>query len=218
MKNKDLKKAALASLDGNWSKFVLLSLFYAVIAFAVVIVLSIPFVWGSALSGDVVVSKSNNNIVSIVANIILWPFIWAYAIIFLRHFRHRSDTEVSNLFDGYRQYLRITLTLLLQAVYTFLWTLLLIVPGIVKHYSYSMTSYVLHDNPELKYDDAINRSMELMKGQKMKLFLLDLSFIGWVLLGILTLGIGLLWVYPYLHTSHAAFYDNLLEKEAALAA
>ena len=115
----------------------------------------------------------------------------------------------------HKQYLRITLTLLLQGIYTFLWTLLLVIPGIIKHYSYSMTSYVLHDNPELKYDDAIDRSIKLMKGHKMKLFLLDLSFIGWILLGIITCGIGMLWVYPYWLTSHAAFYNDLLEEEAA---
>lgn len=222
MKNKELKRAALASLEGNWSKYALLSLVYALIIFAVVIIISLAGIWLSGgnigdntLFNDDKASVPTNNIVSIISNLILWPFIWSYTIIFLRHLRHRSDTETSNLFDGYKQYLRITLTLLLQGIYTFLWTLLLVIPGIIKHYSYSMTSYVLHDNPELKYDDAIDRSIKLMKGHKMKLFLLDLSFIGWILLGIITCGIGMLWVYPYWLTSHAAFYNDLLEEEAA---
>lgn len=137
-------------------------------------------------------------------------------MILLRNLRGQHDTaNTANMFDGYRDFMRITFTMLLQGIYTFLWALLLIVPGIIKYYSYRMTMYVLHDNPELKYNGAIERSMQLMKGHKMKLFLLDLSFIGWLLLGILTFGIGLLWVGPYYCGANAAFYCNLLEEEAA---
>ncbi len=78
-----------------------------------------------------------------------------------------------------------------------------------------MTPYLLEDNPELKYNAAIEQSMRMMDGKKMQLFLLDLSFIGWCLLSILTLGIGLLWVQPYMLGARAAFYEDLKAEYAA---
>ena len=72
-----------------------------------------------------------------------------------------------------------------------------------------MTYYILLDEPELKYNAAIEKSVEIMKGKKFKLFLLDLSFIGWALLCILTLGIGLVLLVPYMNTAQAAFYEDL---------
>ena len=99
--------------------------------------------------------------------------------------------------------------MILVVIYEFLWTLLLIIPGIIKYYSYAMTKFILLDEPELKYDAAIEKSMEMMKGKKFKLFLLDLSFIGWALLCILTLGIGLVLLVPYMYTARAAFYEDL---------
>ena len=90
---------------------------------------------------------------------------------------------------------------ILIAIFTFLWSLLFIIPGIVKAYSYAMTPYIVHDNPEMPVRECIRQSQRMMKGYKMKLFLLDLSFIGWILLGIFSFGIGLLWVLPYMETA-----------------
>ena len=99
--------------------------------------------------------------------------------------------------------------LFLQAVYTILWSLLLVIPGIIKSYSYAMTSFILKDEPEMKNNAAIEKSMAMMEGNKMKLFMLDLSFIGWAILCIFTLGIGLLFLQPYVAISRAAFYEDL---------
>lgn len=130
---------------------------------------------------------------------------------------HRTfrDADYGTLFDGFKDYLRIFLTMLLVQIYTVLWMLLLIVPGIIKSYSYSMTSFVLADNPDMKYDAAIEESMRLMKGHKMDLFLLDLSMIGWGILSLLTAGIGLLFLAPYNTTAHAHFYEGLLAEDNA---
>ena len=106
-------------------------------------------------------------------------------------------------------YGRIFVTMLLQAVYTILWSLLLVIPGIIKSYSYAMTSFILKDEPEMKNNAAIEKSMAMMEGNKMKLFMLDLSFIGWAILCIFTLGIGLLFLQPYVAISRAAFYEDL---------
>jgi uncharacterized membrane protein len=101
---------------------------------------------------------------------------------------------------------RNAVSILLVYLYTALWTLLLIVPGIVKGLAYSLTPFIVKDNPQLSPNQAINLSMKMMKGHKFDLFYLYLSFIGWIFLAILTLGIGLLWVIPYMQTSMAAFY------------
>ena len=81
--------------------------------------------------------------------------------------------------------------------------------GIIKSYSYAMTSFILKDEPEMKNNAAIEKSMAMMEGNKMKLFMLDLSFIGWAILCIFTLGIGLLFLQPYVAISRAAFYEDL---------
>jgi uncharacterized membrane protein len=90
-----------------------------------------------------------------------------------------------------------------------LWSLLLLIPGSIKSYSYAMTEYILKDNPELQNNAAIEKSMEMMNGHKLRLFLLHLSFIGWYIVGVLTLFIGFFWIIPYVHTAEAAFYEDL---------
>ena len=96
-----------------------------------------------------------------------------------------------------------------MGIFIFLWSLLLIVPGIVKAYAYAMTPYILVERPELSVNEAIGLSRRMMKGRKFDLFYLHLSFIGWALLCILTLGIGFLWLYPYMMTAQAAFYCDV---------
>ena len=99
--------------------------------------------------------------------------------------------------------------MLLKMVYTMLWMLLLIVPGIIKSYSYAMTEYILKDDLEITENAAIEKSMQMMEGHKMELFLLDLSFIGWALLSILSCGIGFFFLEPYMITARAHFYEDL---------
>lgn len=99
-------------------------------------------------------------------------------------------------------------------VFEFLWSLLLIIPGIIKSYAYSMTYYIMMDDPSISANDAITKSRAMMRGHKEKLFRLDLSFIGWYLLGMLCFGIGILWVAPYLQMARAEFYEEL-KMEAA---
>ncbi len=98
---------------------------------------------------------------------------------------------------------------LLMNLFIFLWLLLLIIPGIVAAYSYRMVFYLMIDNPEIGVMEALRKSKEIMNGYKAKLFYLDLSFIGWGLLCILTFGVGFLWLYPYILTSQSIFYEEL---------
>ena len=108
---------------------------------------------------------------------------------------------------------RTVITILLVDVFTMLWSLLLIVPGIVKSYAYMLTPYILEDHPELTPTEAITQSREMMNGNKMKAFVLDLSFLGWHLLGIITCGlVDLFYTLPYTASTHAAVYEAIRQE------
>ena len=98
-------------------------------------------------------------------------------------------------------------TLFLKNLYTFLWTLLLIIPGIVKSYEYRMVPYLLADCPDLSTEEAFRISREMMNGEKMNAFILDLSFIGWKLLSSITFGlVGLFYANPYEYATDAELF------------
>lgn len=99
--------------------------------------------------------------------------------------------------------------MLLMKILIALWTLLLVIPGIVKTYSYALTPFILEDAPQLSASEAIHRSRMMMRGHKFDLFWLQFSFIGWFFLSILTAGIGFLWLKPYYNTAAAAFYEEV---------
>lgn len=186
--NSELRAVSRTTLSGNWMMAALATLVYLLIAGGVS---SIP------VAG------------SVLAIIITYPLAYGFAILFLDLFREGKPIDIGKLFDGFKDFGRVWGTLILVAIYTILWTCLLIIPGIVKSYSYALTPFILKDEPELKYNAAIEKSMRMMDGYKMKLFLLDLSFIGWMILSVLTLGIGLLFLRPYMNTARAAFYEDL---------
>ena len=99
-------------------------------------------------------------------------------------------------------------------MYTFLWSLLFIIPGIIATYSYAMTGYILAEHPELTASEAIERSKEMMSGNRFRLFCLQLSFIGWAILCAFTFGIGYLWLGPYREAATAAFYREISGTES----
>lgn len=118
-----------------------------------------------------------------------------------------SEKEIKN---GFSQWGRNIGAMLLSGIYLFLWSLLFIIPGLVKSYSYRMVPFILADDPACGAKEAITRSREMMNGHKWSAFVLDLSFIGWYLLSILTLGLLLIfWVNPYQYSTNAALYERL---------
>lgn len=127
---------------------------------------------------------------------------------------HGKAVKLENLFDGFKQFGSSFLLWLLEWIFLTLWTCLLIVPGIVKSFSYSMAFYILRDNPGIGAAEAITRSRKMMDGYKIQLFKLYLSFIGWALLCCLSLGIGFLWLIPYIKLSEADFYRYLKESQS----
>lgn len=134
--NSELRAASRTTLSGNWTIAALVTLLYLLIAGGVS---SIPKVG------------------TVVSLIITYPLVYGFAILFLDLFREGKPLEIGKLFDGFKDFGRIWGTGILIAIYTVLWTCLLIVPGIIKSYSYAMTYYILKDEPELKYNAAIEK-------------------------------------------------------------
>lgn len=133
-----------------------------------------------------------------------------------QNLNHDRPAEIKDLFVYFNMFGKAFLTNLLVGLFLLLWTLLLIVPGIIMSFAYSQTFYIMQENPDMKAMEAIRASKELMKGYKWKLFCLDLSFIGWALLAILTFGIGFVFLTPYVEQAHCAFYNNLKAEKAAI--
>lgn len=137
------------------------------------------------------------------------------AIFLLRPVRTGEEVRLDDLFKSFSapNLTGTLLTGLLKFLYIFLWTLLFFIPGLVKSYSYALTGYVRADRPELSANETITESRRLMNGHKLDLFFLDLSFIGWYLIGALCCGIGTLFVAPYHYLSRALFYEAILRSE-----
>lgn len=186
--NRDLRRSAQTALAGKWTPAVLTTLVYMLLAGACSY---IPFL-------------------KFPASLLVMPVLgFGFQIIFLNLMRAGTEPQINAIFVGFNNYGKTLGTMLLMMLYTWLWSLLLVIPGIIKSYSYAMTPFILNDEPELGADEVICKSMAMMRGHKMKLFLLDLSFIGWILLAILTLGIGFLWLVPWMESARAAFYLDL---------
>ena len=121
-----------------------------------------------------------------------------------------APAELGEIKRGFHPYWRNVGAMLLRGLFLFLWTLLLIVPGIIKAYSYRMVPYILADDPTISGRDAITLSRRMMDGQKWNAFVLDLSFIGWFLLSAVTLGlVGIFYTNPYVYATHAELYQTL---------
>lgn len=158
---------------------------------------------------DGLLSYLSNGYGSMLASLLILPFSYALEVAFLRQFR-AEEMQIEWLFEHFNR--RVWVTMIYRYILVILWSLLLIIPGIIKSYSYAMVPYLVLDDPELTGREALNRSEAMMKGHRMDMFLLDLSFLGWVLLGILAFGVGVFFVSPYIESAHAAFYEDLKEE------
>jgi uncharacterized membrane protein len=129
--------------------------------------------------------------------------------IFSINISRNQDARLEQIFQGFNNFSTSLGAYLLMLLFIFLWTLLLIIPGIIAALSFSMTFYILADDNSIGAMEAINKSKKMMNGYKWKYFCLGLRFIGWSLLCILTLGIGFLWLLPYMQVSMVKFYDDI---------
>lgn len=191
----ELRTRARASLKGNWGRAILIVVIMGLI-------IGVP---------DFLFSLIDFTVQSVFVLLVSGPLMYGLSSAFLS-LASGLRPSVSTLFTGFNRFGTTFLLYVLMMIFIYLWMLLLIVPGIIAALRYSQAYYILRDNPELSALEAIRRSKEMMVGHKGRLFILYLSFIGWWLLGILTLGIGFLWLNPYLYTTQAHFYLDLLNR------
>ena len=200
---KSYRSAAKSALSGHWVNAVLCTLVFLLISGV-----------AAAIAGDGQ-AAGRSLIGTAVTLLIVLPLGFGYSVSMLQHMQGMADDDlVTRPFQAFKQYGRYLGTSILMTVFIFLWSLLLIIPGIVKGYAYTMTPYIMHEHPELSANECIDASKKMMKGHKWRLFLLDLSFIGWLLLCVLTLGILTLWVQPWMECSRISFYEQLKSRQA----
>lgn len=189
---KDFRAEAWKKLSGKWGTAAVTTLVYDVILAAIgaTTAFGIGAVAGILVSGPLMVGYS----------------IFALSII------RCQETKIEYLFYGFKNFVNTFVLALLNNIFIFLWSLLFIIPGIIKALSYSMSYYIIADNPDMTPTEARKTSIELMNGNKGRLFCLYFSFIGWILLSALTFGILLFWVMPYMQSAEAAFYESIRPK------
>jgi uncharacterized membrane protein len=174
--------------------------------------------WGGAILACVlysIITGSTGAAGGIITLIVGGPLELGLAGYFLMITRQHSP-QMEHLFKGFRNFERALVFYIVRTVFIVLWSLLFIIPGIIAALRYSMAAYILYDNPEISGMEALERSKEMMDGRKGKLFGLYLSFIGWAILCIFTLGIGFLWLYPYIKASEANFYEEVKKAEGGM--
>lgn len=229
--NQQFKNEALAALRGNWGKAVLLTLVYLIlvgIAAGPVSYQSVQMETYMQENGARTVYQmaslmqdpeylamaqrlnGTSGLTTLVSILLIFPF----AVGFLNSLRKLLVTGDNNLVPNafhiaFSNYWHKVWAMLWAYILTVLWSLLFIIPGIIKSFSYAMTPFIIEEYPELTATEAIHRSRMMMHGHKFDLFWLLLSFIGWGILNIFTLGIGTLWLVPYMETSMAAFYGEV---------
>ena len=187
MERAQLKAMAKEQIKGNIGVLFLISLIHALVSYAV-----------NGIPG----------IGSIVSLVVAPALTLAMVSIYL-NLTYGNKPEISELFSKFDQLVPALVANLLIGLFTFLWSLLLIIPGIVKSISYSMTFYIMAENPGISATEAIDRSKAMMDGHKMDYFILSLSFIGWYLLVGITFGIAGIWVMPYVQATQANFYNSI---------
>lgn len=125
----------------------------------------------------------------------------------------REEISVGDVFKGFNITGKAVWLYIITNFFIFLWTLLLLIPGIIKTYSYSMAPFILADNPELTAREALSKSKKIMDGHKFELFVLQLSFFWWYLLEGITFGIAAIYVTPYVNATTTNFYNKIKEQK-----
>ena len=213
--NQDYKNDALKALSGNWA--------HAVIAAIVMMLLSSLLIspsyinsYSNALNLGLLVPGYVVYGGGLLIMFILYPLLTGFNNSFRVLYETGDNRLTANTFHlGFSNWLHVSLGMIVCYLYIVLWSLLFVIPGIIKAFSYAMTPYILVEHPEMSINQAIDESRRLMKGHKFDYFYLELSFIGWAILSsVFTLGIGFIWLIPYISTSAAAFYNDLKNGES----
>lgn len=178
---------ARSNLNGNWGNAIIVCLIATIISTLLGFIPIVGYVVTILLTGQLAVGEFN----------------------YFIKLHNKEDASVGSVFVNFgSQLLNNFIVYILQTIYVILWMLLFIIPGIIKGYSYAMTMFLKSKNPQLGANEAITLSRKIMDGKKWSLFCLHFSFIGWVILSVLTLGIGLIFLLPYMQSAITAFYED----------
>ena len=209
--NQEYKNEALAALRGNWAPAVLATLVYYLLTLFLISPYEVAvFRTNSADIMGLMAASRGYGVFFLGMILVIGPFLVGYVNSFKKLLVEGDDRITANSFrEGFKPYWRSVWAYLFRGILITLWSLLLVIPGIIKSLSYAMTMYIVKDHPELTVNEAIDLSKDMMYGHKYDLFYLYISFIGWYLLSILTLGIGTFWLMPYIETAQASFYEDV---------
>ena len=228
--NQFFKNEALDALSGNWGKAVLLTIIYIFL----VGMITGPATYQTVEMQSYIQENAHNvrqaasliqdpmyqslsrrmngtsGLMTLVNILLIMPLSVGYANAMRKLLVNRDVELVPTAFHiAFENYWHKVWTMLWMSILIGLWSLLLLIPGIIKAFSYAMTPFIIEEYPELSSTEAIHRSRMMMRGHKFDLFWLELSFIGWGFLCLLTAGIGFFWLIPYMETSIAAFYEEV---------
>lgn len=225
MYSKDFKKLSLNQLRGKWGSVIVAMLCSMLcsmlIVFAISMLAQIPANVSALLQNDSLnLFSVGFNILSGIFSIVIFlvtivvSACITYGIAnYMLHFVRNGETNISYIFSGFSYGIntikRSVILWILMEVFTFLWSLLFIIPGIVASISYSQAFFILADNDSISPREAIRLSKKMMQGYKWRMFCLGFSFIGWILLCSLTFGIGFIFLMPYIQTAFTNFYEYL---------
>lgn len=231
-KSKDYRQYAYEKLRGNWVQAIIVGLIATILG---------GNIFGTGINMDLNINQTQQEtileftdmispemrsvvlaalaILAVIAIFYFWVCFLIGGCIRIGNARFQLDLvsdkeiEIGTVFSGFRRFKTGLGLNFLTSLYILAWTLLFIIPGIVAAYKYAMAPFILAENPEMTAGAAITASKELMKGNKGRLFCLCFSFIGWMFVTIITLGLGNLLLIPYMEASFASFYCDIKEKE-----
>jgi len=216
----ELKTAAKSQIKGNIGILFLCNLVYGlIVGIPMGIVFNIYATQYSKYFRAVFVLKDMNatppnpmlSLLMAAIPILLFSFVISFAMIYLNLIKSIKP-QIADIFKGFNVFGKATLLGILMSVFTALWSMLFVIPGIIKAISYSMAPYILAENQTMTAKEALNESKRITKGNKMNLFILGLSFIGWILLGGITLGIAFIYITPYMEATMANAYIKIKEQ------
>lgn len=207
----DLKRRAREQLSGKWLQAAIVCLIAWLLTMAFTggnAVDSVKTVWQNGELVRIPATNSSSDLGSLVSFILMGPITLGVSGYFLMLSRNEGPI-IEDMFKGFRFFIKSFVLNLLTAIFVFLWSLLLIIPGIIAALRYSMAYYIMIDNPQLSAFEALDQSKRMMVGFKVERLTLWFSFLGWFLLGVITFGIAFFWVSPYYETAKANFYQDL---------
>ncbi len=192
---RNLRSWGRQALSGRWSSAVPATLLMTALT-------ALPILFFSFFYD----SQTLDYISDLYAFLVGGPIALGYITFILALFRRRSTSPIE-VFYGFERFGKALGLFVVMNVFILLWSLLFIIPGIIASFRYAMAFYILADHPEMGILEIIDESKRMMRGNKWKYFCLEISFIGWILLTVLTAGIGYFWVMPYISASTAGFYE-----------